>query len=65
MTMSTFVSVHVLGKQGKLKKRHPSRDSLTHCAFDAAFIGRMVERGREIVAKHDGHLFGRYDCLYG
>lgn len=59
MTMSTFVSVHVLGKQGKIKKESAFTRLPHSLHFDAVFIDRMVERGREIVAKHGSHFVGK------
>lgn len=59
MTMSAFVSVHVLGKQGKIKKESAFTRLPHSLRFDAAFIDRMVERGREIVGQHGSHLFGK------
>ena len=57
--MSTFVSVHVLGKQGKIKKESAFTRLPHSLHFDAVFIDRMVERGREIVGQHGSHLFGK------
>ena len=38
----------------RLRKRQFSRDSFTHWAHDAVLIGRMAERGDEVIAMDGG-----------
>ena len=62
--MSTFVSVHVLGKQGKIKKSQPLRDSLTHCVLmQPSLIEWSREGERLLVSMVAICLVSRIDCV--
>ena len=46
------------------RKRQYSRDSFTHWAHDAVLIGRMAERGHEIVAMDGGLVMGKICYMF-